>query len=375
MIIPTEQLKDVCAKVLTAVDNNALATITETLELVTKDGFLNVNITNKEYFVQVKLPVSEDVKFHATVNAVLFLKLIAQTTTENVELKISDNSMIVIGNGTYTFPLIYEGDSLLELPEIKIENVTNTFNIDSTILKSILIHNSRQLNGGISTQAVQKMYYIDNQGAITFTTGACVNSFTLPEDIKLLLNNRLVKLFKLFTEDQVNFTLGYDPISEDVVQTKVRFVSGNITLTAILSCDDTLLNQVPVTAIRGRANDIYAHSISISRAALSQSLNRMLLFNSSNNNPEESYNQFEFTNKELIIKDSDNINEESIEYTKSELTELASEHYIALLNLIDVKGVIDNFNEPYVTINFGNSQAIVISQGSIKNVIPECNLV
>ena len=178
MIISTKQLKDTCSKVLTAVESNSLSTITETLELLAKNGYLNINITNKEYYVRIKLPMEEQAEFHATVNAVLFLKLIFQTTKETVELNIKDNTLEVIGNGNYTLPLIYENDKLLELPEININNVTNQFTMSTGILKSILVYNSKELTMGVATRPVQKLYYIDSKGCLTFTTGACVNSFT-----------------------------------------------------------------------------------------------------------------------------------------------------------------------------------------------------
>ena len=59
----------------------------------------------------MKLPVTGDNGFHATVNAALFLKLIPQITTDNIELNIKDNLLIVRGNGTYKLPLIYEGSN------------------------------------------------------------------------------------------------------------------------------------------------------------------------------------------------------------------------------------------------------------------------
>ena len=61
------------------------------------------------------------------------------------------------------------------------------------------------------------MYYVDNEGAITFTSGACVTKFDLAGDIKLLFNQRLVKLFKLFKNTKVHFTVGNTNISEDII--------------------------------------------------------------------------------------------------------------------------------------------------------------
>ena len=87
---------------------------------------------------------------------------------------------------------------MLEIPVITIENKTLEMNINSSVLDSIVTYNSRQLAIGSVAKPVQKMFYVDNKGCITFTTGACVNSFELEKPFSLLLNSRLVNLFKLF---------------------------------------------------------------------------------------------------------------------------------------------------------------------------------
>ena len=89
------------------------------------------------------------------------------------------------------------------------------------------------------------MFYIDHEGCLTFTTGACVNSFELEKPFALLLNSRLVNLFKLFKNTVVKFSLGYDAISETIIQTKVSFETDSIILTAVTGSDDKLLGQVP----------------------------------------------------------------------------------------------------------------------------------
>lgn len=372
MIIRSEDFKNTCSKILTAVDSNELSAITETLELKTEGTFLYLNVTNREYFAQVKIDLGEVEELHATVNANLFLKLISQITTDTIEFENTETSLIVKGNGKYELPLIFDGASLLKLPEIVIENVTSEFSINSDILRSILLYNSKELTKGSISKPVQKLYYVDEQGAITFTSGACVNSFNLEKPVKLLLNNRLVKLFKLFKEGAVKFTLGYDALSDDIIQTKVKFESDEITLTAILSCDDSLLRKVPVAAIRGRANNDYPYSINISKDALIQTINRLLLFNSSSGNKEviKPYSTFEFGKDTVTVYDIHKNNKEILYYNNTILD--MQETYTAVLDLGDLKTTLESCTEPYLTLQFGDNTAVVITRGNIKNVIPEC---
>lgn len=366
MIINSEKLKNVCQKILTAVDNNELSVITETLELKTVDNVLFMNVTNKEYYASIKLELNTPESFHATVNANVFLKLISQITTEDIEIAVKENYMIVRGNGEYKLPLIFDNEKLLELPEIVINNKVKEFNISSEILNSILTYNSKELLRGTISKPVQKLYYIDEQGAITFTSGACVNKFTLAEPVKILLNNRIVKLFKLFTAPEVKFTLGYDALSEEIMQTKVSFETEDIKLTAIISCDDTLLNSVPVTAIRSRADNLYDYSVTIDKNSFLQTINRLAIFTAMKNTVKP-YSSFTFYADHLTIWDVDKENHEDVPYVNSGI----AGEYEATLDLLDLKAVLETCVEQYVSLSFGNHQAFVLSRSNVKNIIPE----
>jgi hypothetical protein len=242
-------------------------------------------------------------------------------------------------------------------------------NIASGILHSILQYNSKELQKGSIVRPVQKLYYVDEKGAITFTTGACVNNFALEKPISILLNNKLVKLFKLFKEGDVNFTLGYDAISDDTIQTKVKFENSSVSITSVLSCDDTLLRSVPVAGIRGRAEDSYENQVNISKDALIQTINRLMLFiQNGTREVIRPYSKFEFKKDEVVIWDAKRENCESVAYVGGEAVK---DNYTAVIDLTDLKLTLESCTESYVTVKYGNSQAVVISRGNVSNVIPE----
>lgn len=371
IIIRTDELKDICSKILTAVDDSDLSVVTETLQLKTVENTLILAVTNKEYFVEIRTELTGEVgEFNATVNAKLFLKLISQITTESIEFESVENTLVIKGNGTYKLPLIFEGEKLLELPRIEIANPTAEMNVSSDILLSILQYNSKELQKGSIVQPVQKLYYLDEKGCITFTTGACVNDFALEKPISVLLNNKLVKLFKLFKSGgDIKFTLGYDAISDDTIQTKVKFENSTVSITSILSCDDTLLRRVPVEGIRKRANDVYENQVNISKDSLIQTINRLMLF--TQNGTKEiirPYSKFVFKKDEVVIWDAKRENCETIPYVGGEAT---SSKYEAVLDLTDLKLTLESCTEQFVTVKYGNGQAVVISRGNVSNVIPE----
>lgn len=370
LIIRIEEIQQACGKILTAVDSNSLSVLTETLQIKTENKKMYISVTNREYLAKVKIDIPEDVEFLATVNANLFLKLVSQITTDTIELSVVDSTLILKGNGVYKLPLIFDGEKLLELPEIEIDNPTVEFDVDSNALLSLIQYNSKELTKGQPSHPMQKMYYVDEKGAITFIFGACVNSFTLEKPVKMLLNDRLVKLFKLFKGEKVHFTMGMDALTDDIIQTKVRFETPEVTVTSILSCDDTMLKTFPVDSIRGRANATYPYSIKVNKDQFLQTINRLLLFSSANSAKDiiKPISEFKFEKDHVVVFDTRGENKEEVWYSNSTI----EDSYDTYLDLNDLKVTLETCVDPYVTLEFGDTQAVVVTHGNIKNVIPEC---
>lgn len=371
MIIRTELLQESCSKILNAVDSNVLSAVTETLEIENEQGKMSMSVTNREYFVNVLFDTGVDEQIHATVNANLFLKLISKITSETIELTTDSNSLFVKCNGDYKLPLIFDGDKLMELPKINIENVAETFDIDSSILHSIVNYNSKELQKGTISKPIQRLYYVDNEGCITFTTGACVNKFSVDMSSKLLLNDKLVKLFKLFKDTKVNVTVGHNKLSEDTVVTAVSFASPGITVDAVLNCDDSMAVSFPVDGIRTRSNTTYPLSVSINKDLLMQAVDRLMLFSQAASKSDLSLSiiQLEFENDSVIVSDRKGINKESVLYSNP--IEMDTK-YSALIDSSDLTKTLASSSNQLVNFAFGNNEAFVLSEGSVKWVIPEC---
>lgn len=372
MIIQTEKLQEQCSKILGAVDSSVSTDITETLELEVKGSTLFLNVTNKEYYVSVNIPLTseETTTFHAVVNASLFLNLVSKITTKEIELSTTDTTLVVKGNGTYKLPLVFTGDSLVVLPTIEIENVTSEFAIKSEALKSIVKYNLKELSkGDENVRKRTRLFYVDEHGCITRTTGACVNNFELPQAVKLYLTEKIVKLFKLFKEETVNFSLGYDSIANGTILTKVRFKTPTVELTAILTNDEKLISTIPVNAIRGRADAAYAYKVSVDKGLLLDAISRLSLFHQKDAIKVVSH--LVFSDKTITVYDTKKDNFEVIPLV-NEVPELV-ENYTAIFNTDDFKTTLESCEEQYITISFGNHQAVVVERNNVKNVVPECN--
>lgn len=384
MILKSDVFKDVCSAILYAIDSSTLAQITDTLELVTEGKNLYLNVTNQEYYVSYKFELDHEEEFHATVNATLFLKLIDKITTESVELQLQTNNLLVKANGNYKIPFVVDEKTgtLLELPMITINNPTVTMDMGYDILSSIADYNSKELAASSLAKEVQTLYYIDQQGCITHTKyTACVNNFTLATPVKFLLNNRIVRLFKLFKGyDKVNFVLGYDPISETIVQTKVSFTVDKIQVTAIIRSDDTLLAQVPAAAIRSRADKVYPNQVILNRQELLDAIIRLLLFNDSKLNAKP-YSTFQFdVSGNLTIFDVKGENCEVIPYQTGsvivpEEVDGKPQDYVMRVDLTDFKRILDNSSDAMICLSCGDNKSGVVTTMKTKSIFAEVSKV
>ncbi len=369
MIIKTKAFKEIADKILvaTSIDKNAA-----NLEIFAKGNTLRLNVTNKVYFVSVQFPLEQEEDFRAVVDASLFLNLISGLTTDTFELKIKDTIVVIKANkSSYKLAMIYENDSLLELPAIRIQNKTVEMPIKNDILQSILTVNSKEVLKvkNIDVNELQKTYYIDEEGAFNFTTGACLNSFTLEKPVKLLLTDDIVKLFKLFTED-VYFTMGMDELPNKTVQTKVTFETSNTYVAAVVGTYGIEKIQQVCSMVKAYINESYSHSIVLSVKELAAAISRLMLFTKNSSDKVNMTNipvTITIDGDEFIIQD----NLGNIETVTIENNSTTVEPYIMRINVFDLKLVLDSCKIEHITLNCGNHKTLSVSRGNINNIIPE----
>mgnify|MGYP007092413530 FL=1 len=70
----------------------------------------------------------------------------------------------------------------------------------------------------------------------------------------------------------------------------------------------------------------------------------------------------------MTIYSTDKENKEIIKFKND--TKVADE-YTMILDLNDLKLILDTITEEYITLSFGNHQAVVVKRTNISNVVPE----
>ena len=377
MILKTKAFQEAANKILLAVGIDRAA---GNLELAAKDNALFLRVTNREYYVAVKFDLEEPQNFRAVVDATLFLNLISGINTETFELTISSSNVIVkAGKSSYKIAMIYENDQLMELPIIKLDpsQVTVSMSIDHEILMSILNVNGKEIQKAQKLKkqdvhVLQRYYYLDEAGCFTFTTGACINAFTLEKPIKLLLTDKVVKLFRLFNSSAC---LSYSHVAntDGTLQPIVVFQTEEVYIAARLLNDDLQLQQIkaPCDAMKNLVNIAYDHNLVLSSSDLAAAVARLLMFHrNSSAKPDLAFvpASITFNSTELTITDDSGENSEVLNIENGSTT---LGNYTMGVNLMDLKAVLDSCKNEHITINCGNHKSIVINRGTISNIIPE----
>ena len=374
MILKTKNFQEAANKILLAVGVDKAAA---NLELAAKDTALYLRVTNREYYVAVKFDLQEPTDFRAVVDANLFLNLISGINTEEFELNIKDTHVAVkAGKSNYKLAMIYENDQLMKLPIIKLDKdqVTVDMGIAQDILLSILNVNGKEIQKAkrLDVNELQRYYYIDETGCFTFTTGACVNSFSLEKPIKLLLTDKVVKLFKLFNTD-VWMSYGHSVNSDSSLQPIVVFQTEDVYVASRLLNDETCIQKIkaPCDAMKKLVKEPYDHNLVLSASDLSAAISRLLMFyKNSSAKADLSFvpATIEFTETDLTISDVSGDNKEVITVENGSTTPGS---YSMGVNLIDLKAVLDSCKNEHITMNCGNKKSIIINRGTISNVIAE----
>lgn len=374
MILKTKTFQEAANKILLAVSLDRAAA---NLELAAKDTALYLRVTNREWYCAVKFELEEAIDFRAVVDANLFLNLISGINADEFELIIKDTHVVVkAGKSSYKLAMIYENDQLMKLPIIKLDKdqVTVDMPIDFDVLMSILNVNGKEIQKAkkLDVNELQKYYYIDETGCFTFTTGACVNSFTLEKPIKLLLTDKVVKLFKLFGSD-VWMSYGHLENRDGTLQPIVVFQTENIYVASRLLNDDTCIQKIkaPCDAMKNLIKEAYDHTLVLSASDMSAAIGRLLMFHK--NSSAKADLSFvpavvEFTETDFTISDLSGDNKEIITIENGSTTPGG---YSMGVNLIDLKSVLDSCKNEHITMNCGNHKSIIINRGSISNVIAE----
>lgn len=373
MKLNTKNFKEIANKIVFAVDLDKSAAA---VEIAVASGLVRLNVTNKEYYVSAALPIDNDeASFRAVVDASAFLSLVGSLSSDEIDLSIDGAALKVsAGHSNYKMPLLFEGSEMKQLKPIVVEDATAAFNIKNSILQSILNVNRREIVKikNLEVNELQRLYYIDETGCFTFNTGACFNSFTLERPVQMLLNDRIVRLFKLFSAEEVAFKLGYCRLDDGRLGTKISLVEDNMLVGAYITNAEELLNRVkaPASAAKSILQRNFTYFANIDVQKLSAAVNRLMTFTKNttvNANMSLVKASVRLADRMYITDAIGNI--EAVDF---EAESVIPEECLFTINLTDIKYILEAYKTGIMCLKCMQSyNAIVTQHEQVSHLVPQ----
>ena len=106
--------------------------------------------------------------------------------------------------------------------------------------------------------------------------------------------------------------------------------------------------------------------MSINRTEILNTVGRIGLFTTAETLP---YVTMEFNQDKLTLFDYKKENNEELFYNNKETG--ITETYSAMMDVNELKAILESCTEEYITFRFGDEQALTLCRGNVVNIIPE----
>lgn len=366
--LKTNIIKDLTSKINKGIEGERTVRVSELLELEVINDKLILSVTNTQFYLSIELSnqVNSADTLHVTIDADTFIKLVSKTTTDEIILDTKDGNLLYKGNGEYIFPLeLDQNGEIKTLPKIEI-NPQSTFDIMGDTLYSIYSFGSHELVNDVPVDAVQKYYYVDNLGAITYTESPYLNNFNLPVPFRALINDRLAQLFSLFRNKRVSVGISKE-VNDGLYQNKISFTCENLSLVSYLP-DDSIINKYPANECRQLQSNPYPGKVTINRALLADALDRLNIFSVKDGNVVlKKAGKINFTNDGLEITSIVDKNKEFIPYVNKD----NYYSYSCYMNLSQLQRHAKANSEVNIEVNYGNDLSIMFTKDNYAQIIVE----
>lgn len=349
LTIKTTKLQEMIARAIKGASNNKMIPLTSLIAIESANGKLTLTTTDATNTLKVSTPLEAE-DFYVALQADIFSKLIAKTTTENVSLTLKESGLEIKGNGVYNIdlPLDEEG-ALIRFPEYTFDSKTKKIPLDKATIRSILSANRAALATTMEVPVLTG-YYFGEQVITTDSFRVCSNQIKLfPSD--LLLPSAMIDLLEIFEEEKINVQISGK---------KLLFSTPEMTL---YGTEFPGIEDFPYEAIKAYLGTEFERSCRVSRSKFLEILDRLTLFVSE-------YDQngiyLTFTKDGIWIKSKKSNGVEQLPYA-APIEE--GEDFACFIDIELLRSQIMAQGADVIDLWYGYDKALKLSSGSITQVI------
>ena len=349
MKVVTSRMKEAVNKAIKGAGFNNLIPITSMIGIKLSDGklrLLTTDMTNTLCIIIDKV-AGDDIDI--TVDADKFGKLIAKTTSEDIDLSVKDDVLFVKANGTYKIPLISDEEGLVTFPALS-ETKGKTTNVKLTSIMQAYNINKSALAKTLENPALTGYYC----GDMVISTDANVITFNdfkmFEQDEPLLISPQLMQLLTLNKQEDIKLIAD---------KTLLTFIADDMIVQGAVMEG---IEDFPADDVKAYLDEAFTSSCKVPKDLLLATLDRLALFI-------EPYDKngayFTFGRKGINIHSKKDASTETINYVESK----DFEPFVCCVDIPMLKEQLQANPDDTVKICYGNENALKIESGKVTQVI------
>lgn len=354
MKIQSVLLKERVSKAVKGAGNNKLIPITELLGIRFKDGILTLETTDATNYLYVQMHVDADEEFYAVVDADLFAKLVAKTTSEFIELKVVSGSPILSfsGNGNYSIEMPLDEDGqIVKFPD-PVADVATAKKLDD-VPRSLIVRILSSVKPSLATTFENPCYtgyYCADKVLATDTfkiAGLDEHVFDAP----VLLSPQTMDLLGLMSDDKIRASC---------VGNRFIFESSDV---IVYSPEMEGKSDFAVDAITGLLSQEFEQSCELQKQEFLGVLDRLALFI----NPyDKNELRLTFANDGLYVASKAESGVERISYLKNDAL---SSDFVCSVDIEMLVQEVKAISSDVIQMQYGADNALKLIDGNLTIVL------
>lgn len=349
MKVVTSRMKDAVNKAIKGAGFNNLIPITSMIGIKLSDGKLRLLTTDMTNTLCIIIDKVAGDDMDITVDADKFGKLIAKTTSEDIDLSVKDDVLFVKANGTYKIPLISDEEGLVTFPALS-ETKGKTTNVKLTSIMQAYNINKSALAKTLENPALTGYYC----GDMVISTDANVITFNdfkmFEQDEPLLISPQLMQLLTLNKQEDIKLIAD---------KTLLTFIADDMVVQGAVMEG---IEDFPADDVKAYLDEAFTSSCKVPKDLLLATLDRLALFI-------EPYDKngayFTFGRKGINIHSKKDASTETINYVESK----DFEPFVCCVDIPMLKEQLQANPDDTVKICYGNENALKIESGKVTQVI------
>lgn len=347
----TERLKKLVSYAVRGVGANKLLELSTYIGIRVDGNVLYLNTTDGTNYLCVSDTVDMD-NFDVTVDADLFAKLVSKVNSNTVDIDVSDNSLIVTGEGKYTLPIIPdENGNSLSFPD-KFPEITEEIGLLEPTDLSVILSSVKASLSGV-TGSVYSSYYL---GDIVVSTDRAMMT---------VYNRKLFDTPLLFNKEIVELVMTGNNVSVSVSSDNMLILETAIDATGTICVCTKLPKNVSDFQV-GVVNKFMSLEVPsfcrVKKAQLLDLLDRLALFVSKF---DDGAITLHFTDSYIEVSSLKSDGVERVDYTESK----DAVDTIIKINIDRLRGQLRAYCSDTVDIHYGSDMCIKLVDGDVTQII------